>query len=187
MTIKKRFVLPLLLLAFTALTAAAPNSWLHVRVDSNEGEKVRVNVPLNLVSTVLPLIKEKHLTHGRLRTNRIALNGGELTVDDLRQIWASIKSSGSYELANIETSDANIHVVLDGDYLTVESLEGSREQVHVKVPVAVVDALLSGDGDELDVLAAVEALERLGGQQLVMVEADDSTVKIWIDQKSEGE
>jgi hypothetical protein len=56
-----------------------------------------------------------------------------------------------------------------------------REDVHVKMPAAVVEALLSGDEDELDVAAAIRALARHGEGELVTVSGDDETVRIWID------
>ncbi len=179
--------LALLGTAFLATAMGATNSWIHVRVDSEKGEKVRVNVPLALVSTVLPIVQEKGLANTKIRGNHIQLGDSELTISELRQIWRSIRENGSGELANVESDGNRVNVFLDGQYLRVESRKTSHERVHVKVPVNVVDALLSGTGDELDLMAAVSALATLGNQQLVEVQADDSTVKIWIDDKNDGQ
>jgi len=52
----------------------------------------------------------------------------------------------------------------------------------VRFPLAVVDALFSGEPGELDLLAAVEALSRHGqGGDLVRVNDGDTKVRIWID------
>ncbi len=175
------------LVLFSAVWAtAAPNSWIHVRVDSEQGEKVRVNLPMALISTVLPILEEKKLAHARIQMDGIELGEGRLTVADMREIWASIRSQGSYELANVEKDNQKVKVFLDGGYLRVETLEHANEQVQVRLPVAVVDALLSGPGDELDLMAAVNALAGLGEQQLVEVRSEDSSVKIWIDQSNNG-
>ncbi len=173
--------------AFLTTAMGATNSWIHVRVDSQKGEKVRVNVPLALVSTVLPIVQEKGLADTKIRGKHIQFGDSDLTVSDLRQIWRSIRENGSGELANVEADGNQVNVFLDGQYLRVESRESSNERVHVKVPVTVVDALLSGSGDELDLMAAVSALATLGNEQLVEVQADDSTVKIWIDDKNDGQ
>jgi hypothetical protein len=50
----------------------------------------------------------------------------------------------------------------------------------------VVSALLSGNGDEINLEAAFEALARHGQGELLTVRSDDETVRIWIDQQSEG-
>jgi hypothetical protein len=49
----------------------------------------------------------------------------------------------------------------------------------------VVAALLSGSGDELNVGAALEALVRRGEGELLTVNGDDETVRIWIDARSD--
>lgn len=183
----KLSLLTLVGMAFLTGAMGATNSWIHVRVDSEKGEKVRVNVPMSLVSTVLPIVQEKGLANTKIHGNHIQLGNSELTIGELREIWNSLRQNGSGELANVETEDNKVNVFMDGQYLRVESSEGSGEKVHVKVPVNVVDALLSGTGDELDLMAAVNALAELGDQQLVEVQADNSTVKIWIDSKNDGQ
>jgi hypothetical protein len=52
----------------------------------------------------------------------------------------------------------------------------------VEIPVDVVDALLSGPGDELDVRAALGQLQKRRGD-VVRVNDEHSTVRVWI---SEG-
>ena len=44
----------------------------------------------------------------------------------------------------------------------------------------MVDALLSGDGDLLDIRAALEELSTLDGEVVRVVEPD-SNIRIWID------
>ena len=55
------------------------------------------------------------------------------------------------------------------------------ETAEMRLPVAVVDALLSGDGDTLDLRAAVEQLGRLRGD-IVRVREDDRSIRVWIDE-----
>jgi hypothetical protein len=55
------------------------------------------------------------------------------------------------------------------------------------VPFTVVDALLSGGKDELDLLAAVRTLGTIGDTVLVTVNDKDSKVRIWVDSRSTTE
>ena len=54
------------------------------------------------------------------------------------------------------------------------------EAVDIRLPVAVFEALLSGDGETLNVGAAVERLADLRGD-IVRVRGDDHHVRVWVD------
>ena len=58
--------------------------------------------------------------------------------------------------------------------------ERASEAVRAEVPASGVDALLSGDGDLLDIRAALEELSTLDGEAVRVVEPD-SNIRIWID------
>jgi hypothetical protein len=49
-----------------------------------------------------------------------------------------------------------------------------------------VSALFSSDGDELNFGAALEALSRRGEGELLTVNGNDETVRIWVDSHSGG-
>jgi len=59
-----------------------------------------------------------------------------------------------------------------------------REVVRVEVPVEVVDALFSGEGNELNVREAFLRLQSRRGD-IVRVNDERSTVRIWIDERSQ--
>jgi hypothetical protein len=61
------------------------------------------------------------------------------------------------------------------------------EKVDVKMPLSVVEALLSSGKDELDIGAAVRALRAHGDTELVTVTDNDETVHIWVDSQSKSE
>ena len=178
----KRFVpftFAFLVLATTATLLAGSKSWLHVRVDSEDSEKVSVNVPMSLVSTVLPLLEEEVLPQEGVR-----FDDRDLTISELREVWEAVKAEESGEIVSVESEDSRIRVFTDGDYLLVESDEDSRSELRVRIPVPVVDALLSGEGEVLNVVAALEALQDLGVTELGVVEADEASIRIWIDEMS---
>lgn len=61
----KQAVMILALAAFIIPVAFAEDAWLHVSVDgSGTGGKVRVNIPLNLIEKLLPLVKDDELQQG---------------------------------------------------------------------------------------------------------------------------
>jgi len=56
--------------------------------------------------------------------------------------------------------------------------------VQIKVPMKVVDALLSAGKDELDIVAALKALSAHGDTDLVTVKDEENTVHVWMDSKN---
>ncbi len=55
------------------------------------------------------------------------------------------------------------------------------------MPFAVVDALLSGDEDKLDIEAAIHALVQEGEGELVTVTSDKDNVRVWVDSIAEAD
>jgi hypothetical protein len=183
-----------LMLAMTAGAAglraqgqsSADDTWLHVRVESHEGkgENVRVNMPLSLAEAILPSIHNDKLDNGRIRIGNLNVNGV-----DVRAILAAVRDSKDGEFVTVQTEDSDVKVTKKDGILIVhvvdhEKTKASPTQVEVRVPMPVVEALLSSKGDELDVLAAVKALAHQSASELVSVEDGGEHVRIWVDTSS---
>jgi hypothetical protein len=171
--------------------AQAPERWFHVRVDSTsaKGEIVRVNVPMSVAEQVLPAIHAKDLEGGKVRIH------GKMNDVDVRALLDAVANAPDNEFVRVESKDENVRVAKSGEYLLVKvrdhkikdaKTEDSGEQVDVKVPISVVKALLSDaqSKDELNVLAALQALKNFGDLDLVTVKDKDQTVRIWIDSRN---
>ena len=165
-----------------ATPLAAAEKWLHVRVVEDD-ERVSVNIPLGVVARILPLINNDEMRHGMLD-----LDIDELEGMDLRELAAALKDAPDAEFVTVEGKDETVRVMKEDGHLVVLAEDrGSRshEKVRVKMPLKVVDALV-GDGNELDLVAALDALGEYEGEPLVDVESDDSTVRVWIDSSEAG-
>ena len=177
--------------------AAAPalaqtgTPWLHVRVEeAKQATKVAVNLPLSVVEAVLkasPAMIEKH---GRIHIG----NEHGLKLADLRRAWKELAAVGDAELVSVESEDENVKVMRRGDVVQVfvdrkakvdkdGKKEKDSEQVRVEVPVSLVDALLSGEGDAANIEAAIGELRKRRGD-IVRVRDDESQVRVWIDEQN---
>jgi hypothetical protein len=179
MHLRKKTPFALLLVLLAGVLVWASNSTLHVTVSEGEEEKVSLNLPVSVVSALLPVLESQMGPH--LQKDHVRLGGHELDIEQLRQIWSALKVEGSYELANIQSADEKIRVTLDEENLLVQTDEDSEEQIHVRLPVSVVDELLSGNGDELNLAGALGKLASLGAADLVEVRSRDSHVRVWMD------
>ena len=173
-----------LLLLVAPADAVDRDQWIHIAVDETDGrgERVRVNLPLSIVEAVLPLIESDELHDGK-----IWLDDSELSHADIVKILAAVRDAQDGEYVTVESVDENVRIAKEGKYMTVKVEEHRGEVVDIRVPVSVLDALVSGKDDELDLLAAIRVLGEHGDQTLVTVEEKDSTVRIWIDRKNESD
>jgi hypothetical protein len=187
-------------------SSSTSERWLHVRVvDTNhKGETVRVNVPLEMAEKVLPAINKDRLHNGKVQINRSDIEGV-----DLKALLEAVRSSKDGEYVTVQSNDNDVRVAKQAGYMVVHVTEKGfrpsrldkdkdqsdksadkneksyeRSRVDVKVPMKVVEALLSAGQDELDILAALRALSAHGDTELVTVKSDDSTVRVWLDSKN---
>jgi hypothetical protein len=164
------------------LQAETSSPWIHVQVDEagDDSSKVRVNLPLSVVQAALRLAPDKIMSDGHFHLRD---HGHDLSVEDMRRVWTELRASGEAEWVSVEEKDQTVHVARRGDVVQVRVEEpGDGEQVLVEVPIAVVDALFSGEGESLNLEGAVEELANLRGD-IVRVDEEDTKVRIWIDEK----
>jgi hypothetical protein len=166
-------------------TASASDLWLHVRVDETDGAKVKVNVPISMVETALGMFPEEHLKAGKIHLDDCC---DDITIVELRALWQDLKDSPDMTFVTVEEDDETVRVWKENGYMKVHVQEANRsEQVDVQMPLAVVDALLSGDSDELNIEAAIRALVDQGEGELVTVSGDDEKVRVWVDNIAEAD
>src|SRR5437879_8789439 len=134
-----------------AAQGTQPDRWLHVRVDNQEakGELVRINLPLSFAEKVLPTIKHDKLRNGKITVDQA--NGV-----DLRALLEAVRTTKDGEFITVQGTTGDVRVAKQGGYHLVharENKDGSKKRVEVRVPLTVVDALLSGGNDQLDLVA----------------------------------
>ena len=178
-------------LGAVVLQAAGADQWIHVKVDSRSGdeERVRVNVPLAFAEEILPAIQADCLHNGKLRIE------GNIEGVDLRALMNAIRNTPDSEFVTVESKHEHVRVAKQGAYMLIkvrdEDSESRKtdkvETVDVKVPLSVVDALLSGGKNDLDLAAAVRALRTHGDTELVTVNDGEETVRVWVDSQSSPE
>ena len=179
----KRIILVVATLVLTGARGEAQSGspWLHVRVEEPQRQsRVHVNLPLPVVEAALKAAPETIASHGKIR---LGPHGGHISLSDFRKMWAELKASGDVDLVTVEEKDQNVKVARKGDLVQIKVDRQGKEEVHVEVPVALVDALLAGEGEELNVKAALEELRKRRGD-IVRVNDANSKVRVWIDEKN---
>ena len=108
---------------------------------------------------------------------RVAREGDIILVD------VTGTDDGDHDGEDADSDDAEHDGDDDHDGDDRDRRRGRRDigEVQVRVPVSVVDALLSGTGETLDVRAAIQELAALRGE-MVQVDHPDGRIRVWIDE-----
>ena len=173
------------LVVLPAVAAHAENGtpWIHIRVEeAKEQSKISVNLPLSVVEVALEAAPEIIESHGNIHLGEHE----KIKVESLRKIWQEVAGAGDAEFVTVESEEENIKVVRKGDLVQVFVEKQGKETVRVEVPVSLVDALLSGQGDEINIKAALTELQKRRGD-IVTVTEPDTTVRVWIDEQNTQE
>jgi hypothetical protein len=159
-------------------------AWMHVRVEeAAQSSKVSVNLPMPVVEAALKAAPETIASNGRIK---IGTDKHSLSLADVRKIWQELKDTGDAELVNIEGTDETVKVARRGDLVQVRvSKPSDKEEVHVDLPVSLVDAALMGDAGSIDTKGLLSELQKRRGD-IVRVTDKDSSVHIWIDESAGG-
>jgi ribonuclease HI len=171
-----------ILLAATLAVAASATRYLHVKVTNpTTHELVRVNVPLTLAEKVIPAIN-----HGELRNGKIRIGNFSADNVNLRAILDALKTAPEGEFVTVQNTGDDVRVAKEHGQVVVHVIDKqSKENVDVTVPWDVVEALISDTTEnQLNVEAAIKALENVGDTTLVRVSGQDDNVRVWIDSRN---
>ena len=169
----------LALLPTAPLAAQAERPWVHIEVSEDGQPKANVNLPLSVVQAAVELAPEQLVTEGRLKLSN---SDRDISVTALRRMWQDLRDAGDAELVTVREDDKTVSISRKGNLILILVEESeTEEQVRVEVPVSVVDALLEGEGETLNVRGALEELGRQRGE-MVRVQDGDNSIRIWIDE-----
>ena len=173
-----------IILLVLPLSAQEPQKWLHLQVvDGNTGTgDLALNIPLRMVSAFLATVPSEHLSED-----------GELTVDErhgasitgLREMWHEVKEVDDVEFFTAQHGDETVRMSRTGSLLELW-LESDQETVQVEMPMVVLDALLMGDGETLNLSAAIDELTTLEGDivRASRVGHSEQQLRVWIDDQN---
>ena len=176
---KKTLIIAAVVTLMVAGTAAASDGpWLNVHVtEADSNTKVKVHLPLNLVLTVIEGINVDGFDAGKVK----------LEMDDADIDWvpilAGIKDAPLGEYVTVESDDADVVVTrtTGGMMVTVDEKGHDHAQVQVNIPSELIDAFRIDEENRLDIAALLRGFESLPEGDLVRVNSDEATVRVWVE------
>lgn len=188
---KRMHVAPVLCLLVAVMTALATKAiaapaerYIHVNVeDPANGGNVHVNVPLSMAEQILPAINNPNLHDGKVSLRDADLNGV-----DLRAVLNAVRTAPDNEFVTVNNNDADVRVAKSNGNIVVHVVgmkENRGQKVDVTVPIKVADALVAtANNGQLDVAAALRALDGAGDVLLVTLQNAGQRVRVWIDSRN---
>ena len=127
----------------------------------------------------------------RFHNGRISVGHGDLNGVDLKAMLDAVRSSKDGEFVTVTTRDEDVRVAKQNGVLLIHALDKhagkNGDNVDVKIPLTVADALLTHGSQELDIVAAIHILSSTGDTELVSVKDGNNTVRVWLDTKSSSD
>ncbi len=184
---RKLFAVLVFVLASAALASAAPAArYLHVRVENGRSSgQVNINLPLPLAAAVLPAFN-----NGQLKNGMVTVGGMEINGVNIHQILEALKTAPDGDFLTVRQAGNNVRVAKRNGVLYVRVVHSGAEgqQVSITVPWAVAVALTTGAGpNQLNVEAAIQALENVAPMTLVSVTGAKQNVRVWVDTNGTAE
>jgi len=178
-----------MLLTLAGTAQAQSDGWIHIRVNENDGANVNVNPPMSLISVAMELAQEHvgDLQHdgdfdGHIRLGR----RHDMDVEDLRRMWNELREAGDADYVQVEDDDETVSIYRRGDTVHIEVDEDGDQKVRMQVPFSVVDTLLEGEGNELNLVGALREMASANNGEIMQVNDGETTVRIWIDDNPQG-
>ena len=160
---------------------AAQGPFIHIEVRSHGGEAGSVNINLPLAVAQIAITAMQDSVSRQVSTH---LSQGDLKVSDLRKMWKAMRDAGQTEFVTVQKKGESVRIFREGEKVVVTVNEGdAKDKVRIQVPITLMDALLGGEGEQVDLAAAVNELGRIGKGELVRVEdsGKGDQVRIWIE------
>jgi hypothetical protein len=166
--------------------AYASDSWLHIKVDEEgaHGESVRINLPFKMIEALLPLLDDDIC-----ETGGVSFSDGRIRFEcdiDLKAVLEVVEDAQDAEYITVQRGRYETVRVAKEDGWLLVNVEEDDEDVKIRMKLEVVKACLT-DQDEIDLVAAARALRKHGEGDLVLVEGEDETVRIWVDSESSSD
>ena len=182
-----------MLLSVGTTALAQDADWIHVRVTEDEGTSVNVNLPMSLISVAMELA-QKHvmdedmdMDFGDEFDGHIRFGGhNDMEIEDLRLMWAELRDAGDADYVQVQNEDETVNIYRRDDTVFIEVDEAGDDKVRLQVPFSVVDVLLEGDGNEINLVGALHEMARANNGEVLQVNDGETKVRIWIDNNPQG-
>lgn len=174
-----------LALATLATPAVASDLFLHIEVRDLDGEsRAQINLPVGMVDKGLAMMPRSVRVDGQ-----ITVAGMRLSRSDLERLHGAVRGLRPGESDTLRMGGRRVEVSRrDGQVtLDVPARRPWQDDVRMRMPLPVLQALLGGAADTLDLAAGIHEMARHEGGSIRIADRDGSSeARLWIDDRPEA-
>ena len=174
-------MITLLLIALTTVAGIAGDGdkkkhagkTINVEFENMEDESMSMNMtlPVTFIQSLQPQIEQF--------LSQLEVEGQEI---DLPAVWASLKDAGPTEFLEVKNKDADIKVSTTATHLLIQIDEKENDQhIELTLPLALGDALLGDNLENIDYEKIIDALVEMEGQDLLKLDSKKAKGRVWIE------
>jgi len=178
MTRKIFFLIALFILISSFALCEEKVKWINIHVvEQEEQVNVQLHLPLSIVDAAVKAIDTKEMHLGKVK-----LPMKETDVDFV-SLFKEIKKAPDGDYVKVDSKEAYVIVAKKKGmiFINVDEKEGKKAKVEIKVPDAILDAITIDENNELDISNIFSVLQTYSAGDLVTVQADGTSVRIWIE------
>lgn len=175
---KTIFITSLIILTFSFAFSEEKVKWINVHVsEPAEETEVKIHLPFTLVTAAVQAVKTEDFDQGKVKLHL------EDTEIDIVALLREIKKAPDGEYVKVEDKEADVLITKKRGtiYIDVNEKKGEKAKVKVTVPDTILDAVHIDEDNQIDVAAMLSALEDVDSGDLVTVDAEGTSVRIWIE------
>jgi hypothetical protein len=182
------FAVALMVTALVHAQAPTADRYIHVKVDGLDGKTASASVclPVNLAAVLVSSVNNNQVSHGRLR-----LGQSEISGVDVRSILDAVRSSPDGQVISMKSHNKDIQVSKAKGQLIIRSTDddsADHKAIEARIPLAVMDAMLSaGGGQEINLGAGLRALATQGDTELITYKDSHQNMHIWLNSSAATE
>jgi len=164
--------------SFALAGSARAAEWIHVAIDKPGETQVKLQLPMTLAGTALAMLGDQ----AKIESGSIRVGNQDMDVARLRETWKAVRAAGDAQFVSIADQNADVKLSTKSGSLLVDVKEhAGGSTVHVILPNDVVDALLSGEDNQLAIDAALTRLATSPKGDVVRVENGEERVHVWLE------
>ena len=148
---------------------AQEQPWLHVQVeeDATDGKGMTLRLPLPAVVALITMVPNTTITNGQLELNREQ----QEIVTVLRDLLKQLERAEGSKFLTSRHEDGTVRVERQDQHYKVD-IHGQGVSAQATISVVLVQALLSGETETLNIDAGVNVLRKLRGE---VIRVDESS------------
>jgi hypothetical protein len=150
--------------------------WLHIQIEDQEDENSEINLPIALLEVMLSMRPEQVVSDGQIKIGK----EHSISIRLLREMWQKTLNANNAETITSQEINRVVTITKSNELIEIW-IEETDGTVQASFPTVLINALLSGESENLAIAPAIAALKNLRGD-IINIRENNRKIRVWIDE-----